>query len=63
MTALRPETERLPEPLTIRRMHNDRAPWWIVKRIGALALARDGASVERFHKIPVELDRLAVPKS
>ena len=57
-----PERERWAEALKIEQVHGDSAPAWIAERIGALALAGDGAGVERLRQIAARLDQLHDPQ-
>ncbi|QTH22024.1 hypothetical protein HRJ34_00320 [Rhizorhabdus wittichii] len=54
-----PDEERLAEALAIKRMHGERAAVFVADRIGALALARDRAGVERFMAIAAKLDEIS----
>ncbi|MBO9380222.1 hypothetical protein GG804_25995 [Sphingomonas histidinilytica] len=54
-----PDEERLAEALAISRMYGERAPAFVAERIGALALARDRAGVERFMAIAAKLDEIS----
>ncbi|WP_347270195.1 DUF6961 family protein [Rhizorhabdus histidinilytica] len=54
-----PDEERLAEALAIRRMYGEGAPAFVAARIGALALARDRAGVERFMAIAAKLDEIS----
>lgn len=49
---------RLAEALAIQRLHGAQAGRWTAERIGALAIARDPAGVERFAAIAGKLDEL-----
>ncbi|ARR52108.1 hypothetical protein HY78_00845 [Rhizorhabdus wittichii DC-6] len=53
-----PDEERLAEALAISRMYGEGAPAYVAERIGALALARDRAGVERFMTIAAKLDEI-----
>ena len=53
-----PEEERWAEATTILRQRGDGSPAWIVERIGALALARDEAGVQRFCEIAGKVDEI-----
>lgn len=45
--------------LAIERQHGARAPVFVAERIGALALAGDGAGIERWKAIASRMERLA----
>jgi len=45
--------------LAVERQHGARAPVFVAERIGALALADDAASIERWKAIAARMERLA----
>ena len=49
------------EALAVERRHGERAPVFVVERIGTLAAAGNIAGVERWREIAAQLDRLARP--
>lgn len=47
--------------LAVEKQHGADAPRFVAERIGALALAGDGAGVERWKAIAAKMDALARP--